>query len=362
MLRVRLAFAADIEAEGVDEYVRRSWYAVPAQLQRVGDFHAAIRAAFVLPVSSYPHLSLSVDGFVLPPGQPITVLREDDLVCVDKEPPGTNLPITADVRKRSRSIEPAAAAAAPSDPQRKRGHSLEPAAAAPPDPEPLRPRGRGRGSTANAQPPLPPPRAPPTGGDGNDAFSAMLASQYGYTGMGPPMGGWGGDGDEWGDSGGQSLMEPWQERVAARRAAEKASREADEEEAWPWPLFAPRHRNKGEAAAEGGPSTRSSGGPAAGVANEEAVDYEAMPAYDAASHGQLVGGDSLAFRRIRLDDSWTPVVSRWLRATVVGVMGEEEVVLTLRFQEGDGEDEGAKEEDVALSDLLDVRMGASPAL
>ena len=79
-MRIRLAFDARITT--VDD-VRNSWFEIRPELQRVGDLHATLRLSFDLSVAEWPELRLTMDGYVVPPGQFITVLRDGDLVSVE---------------------------------------------------------------------------------------------------------------------------------------------------------------------------------------------------------------------------------------------------------------------------------------
>eukprot|EP00899_Mesostigma_viride_P005837 jgi/Mesvir1/15254/Mv06475-RA.1 len=80
--RIRLTFEAGLlEADAQD--FSRSWYLVPSRLHLIGDLIQRLLHEFPMAASAQPEgIQLLVDGFVLPPLQDISLLRDGDVVSV----------------------------------------------------------------------------------------------------------------------------------------------------------------------------------------------------------------------------------------------------------------------------------------
>ena len=162
LLRVRLSFAPSLDLDGLDAAEYNSWFAVDPALRVIGDLHASIRRAFDISVHRQPELRFSIDGFVVPTGQPISVLRDGDLLRI--EPPNqiaTQQPPAA----AAASLHTSPAAAVQQPRKRERAPEQAPAAAAAPSsaPRSREERRRARQSASARRlhrhhpPPLPPP-------------------------------------------------------------------------------------------------------------------------------------------------------------------------------------------------------------
>ena len=149
--------------------------------------------------------------------------------------------------------------------------------------------------------------------------------------------GWDGGEEDYEEEG-----EGWQARKAAKREEER-QRELEEEEAhWPCPLFAPRHRQKPEQ------QPQENGG-------HSAAALEALTEYSAAEHQPLAVGDTIAYKLVKLDDSWQPIVSEWIVGVVLSAVtnggdGGGEMAVAVRV------DEDNDEQPMPLSSLLQLRV------
>ena len=79
-MRVRLHFASGIRVDGD---ARRSWFEVPPGLKCMGDLHASVQQMFRLRKQCPAGLRITLDGFALPAAQPLTVLREGDVLPIE---------------------------------------------------------------------------------------------------------------------------------------------------------------------------------------------------------------------------------------------------------------------------------------
>ena len=83
---MRLRVSVDVGDTGdLDDVVRKSWLHAPETLATIGDLHAHVRRKLGLSCHAYPELHLVLDGYVLPPGQPMALLRDGDLVHVQQQ-------------------------------------------------------------------------------------------------------------------------------------------------------------------------------------------------------------------------------------------------------------------------------------
>ena len=140
-----------------------------------------------------------------------------------------------------------------------------------------------------------------------------------------------GYGEAWGEEEPESVR-------AARWEEERQRRLAEEEAAWPCPLFAPRQpgdrRHNADAAA------------APPAAADDDVDPDSLEPLV----GAAAVGDVLFFKMVALGDDWKPTVSGWREATVVAAPSGGALSLRLIT---DGDDEIIEQQQ---ADLVDVRL------
>ena len=66
--------------------LERSWLLIPSNLHNIGDLSSHLLSTFTLRKRGPAGLILKLEGHVLPPSQPIAVLRENDLLCIERRP------------------------------------------------------------------------------------------------------------------------------------------------------------------------------------------------------------------------------------------------------------------------------------
>ena len=131
------------------------------------------------------------------------------------------------------------------------------------------------------------------------------------------------------------------------------------QEAWPCPLFAPRHRETSTATSNAVPPR----------------EYDKMDPLEQrrASGYEPAEGDVVAFKLVQLDDSWTPTVSAWREGSILGVEnGRLRMILaplgalasTNTVAISSAQEDSAAEAEVVeypFEDLVDARVVSCPA-
>lgn len=366
--RLRLKVELDEALGGATPPPRRTWLAVPRRLRRIGELAAHIVDALSLRCAHGARVTL--DGFDLPSNGTVSaLLRENDHLVVSPAPAPIAAP-TGEVRPvpalpaaavQPRNEQPAARQPPSRGKRRRDGAEVPPAVvpaagvaapcvATPPaaakSPLPAgrgafsaspRPAGRGAfgvrapaaGMRAAAAPTLPAPALPVDAALATSAPAAAARGSWEHAAWADEE--WAHE--EWADEAADSWRGGPDERERRKQA-----RLAEEEAHWPAPLFAPRHRATQPAAA---------------------ADHDSLPAYASlpALEGAARPGDTLAFKLVRLDDSWAPVTSDW-RVARVAARDAGTGMLTL---EHTADHVGVEEEAVLerqQGDLIDPRVVA----